>query len=75
MGGGCAELKQAAALADTVTALPRARGVERIYAPGERGDAVLAERKANGIPVAAGTWDRLARTADRFGVTLPRLLD
>lgn len=67
--------KQAAALADTVTALPRAAGVDRIYAPGERGDAVLDERKAGGIPVPAGTWDRLTATADRFGVMLPRLLD
>ena len=31
-------------LATAITALPKADGVEQIYAPGERGDAILAER-------------------------------
>ncbi len=66
--------RQAAVLADTVTALPRAAGVERIYAPGERGDAVLDERKIDGIPLPAGTWDRLMEIAERFSVAPPELL-
>ena len=39
------------ALAAAVAVLPRADGVERIFLPGERGDAILAEREANGIPL------------------------
>ncbi|MHA1109351.1 MAG: Ldh family oxidoreductase [Alphaproteobacteria bacterium] len=65
---------QAAALADAVTALPRAAGIEQIYAPGERGDAVLAERKEDGIPLPAGTWDRLGEIAERFDVAMPERL-
>jgi ureidoglycolate dehydrogenase (NAD+) len=58
-------------LHDAIAALPRADGVERILLPGERGDAVKAEREANGIPVARGTWTRLAATAAGLGVAVP----
>ncbi len=58
-------------LAAAITALPRAEGVERIYAPGERGDAILAEREATGIPLPQGTWDRLAQAAGPLGVAMP----
>ncbi len=58
-------------LADALKALPRADGVEEIYAPGERGDAVLAERMKNGIPLPQGTWDRLADAAGRLSVEMP----
>jgi ureidoglycolate dehydrogenase (NAD+) len=48
-------------LAEAITDLP----------PGERGDAVLAERAQNGIPLPQGTWDRLAEGAAKLGVAMP----
>jgi LDH2 family malate/lactate/ureidoglycolate dehydrogenase len=39
--------------------------------PGERGDAIRAEREANGIPIPAGTWQRIAKAAQAVGVTPP----
>jgi ureidoglycolate dehydrogenase (NAD+) len=62
---------EAALLADAVTSLPRAKGVDRLYAPGERGDALLDERCANGIPLPQGTWARLTETAARYGIPMP----
>ncbi len=58
-------------LAEALTSLPKAEGVDRIYAPGERGDAVLTERTKNGIPLPQGTWDRLAEAAGPLGVAMP----
>jgi ureidoglycolate dehydrogenase (NAD+) len=58
-------------LGDAITGLPRAAGVDRILLPGERGDAILAEREASGIPVPAGTWKRLAAAAEGLGVKAP----
>jgi len=60
-------------LAGAITALPKADGVEQIYAPGERGDAVLAEREKNGIPLPQGTWDRIATAVAPLGVAMPEL--
>jgi len=59
-------------LGDAITALPRADGVARILLPGERGDAILAEREVAGIPVPAGTWKRLVAAAQGVGVTAPK---
>ncbi|NKB47899.1 MAG: Ldh family oxidoreductase [Alphaproteobacteria bacterium] len=59
------------ALAAALKALPRAEGVDEIYAPGERGDAVLAEREKHGIPLPQGTWDRLAEAVGPLGVEMP----
>lgn len=61
-------------LAKGLKALPRADGVEEIYAPGERGDAILAERSANGIPLPPVTWDRLKAEADKLGLDMPATL-
>jgi ureidoglycolate dehydrogenase (NAD+) len=58
-------------LGDALSGLPRAEGVDRIYLPGERGDAVLAQREAAGIPVPASTWTRLVATAKELGVSPP----
>jgi len=58
-------------LGDAITGLPRAAGVERILLPGERGDAILAEREADGIPVPAGTWKRIVAAAEGLGVKAP----
>jgi ureidoglycolate dehydrogenase (NAD+) len=59
-------------LGDAITGLPRAEGVERILLPGERGDAILAEREASGVPVATGTWKRLVVAAKELGVRTPQ---
>jgi ureidoglycolate dehydrogenase (NAD+) len=61
-------------LAASLKGLPRADGVEEIYAPGERGDKILTERSANGIPLAGGTWDRLKAEADKLGIAMPDAL-
>jgi ureidoglycolate dehydrogenase (NAD+) len=58
-------------LGDALSGLPRAEGVERIYLPGERGDAVRAKREAAGIPVPAGAWTRIVETAKDLGVAAP----
>jgi ureidoglycolate dehydrogenase (NAD+) len=58
-------------LGDALSALPLAEGVARLFLPGERGDAMRAEREAAGIPIASGTWTRLAATAKELGVTPP----
>src|SRR5690242_7089844 len=58
-------------LGDAITGLPRAAGVARILLPGERGDAILAEREAKEIPVPAGTWKRLVAAAAGLGVKAP----
>ncbi len=61
-------------LAAGLKGLPRADGVDEIYAPGERGDNVLAERSTSGIPLPAGTWDRLKTEADQLGIAMPETL-
>jgi len=58
-------------LHDAVASLPRADGVDRILLPGERGDAIKAEREAAGIPITRGTWTRLVATARSLGVEPP----
>src|SRR5262249_32637871 len=64
-------MHEADALGDAITALPRADGVNRILLPGERGDAVLAEREVQGIPIPRGTWDRIVKAAGSVGVPVP----
>ena len=58
-------------LADAIKALPRAAGTDEILVPGERGDRVLEQRRANGIPLAEGTWKRLEDVATKLGVAMP----
>jgi ureidoglycolate dehydrogenase (NAD+) len=59
-------------LGQAITALPRADGIEAILLPGERGDAILAEREKSGIPIPQGTWTRLTAAAGKVGVRAPR---
>ncbi len=56
---------------DTMHGSARLPGVEAIRVPGERSDAVRAERKANGVPVHAGLDAALSALADALGVTAP----
>lgn len=63
--------EDAAELAKAIKQQPRADGFDEVFAPGERGDAVLAERKKNGVPVPDGQWRALVEIADSFGVSAP----
>ena len=51
--------------------LPKADGVDEIFMPGERGDAIFEDRLKNGIPVPQSTWNDIGAVADRFKVPLP----
>jgi ureidoglycolate dehydrogenase (NAD+) len=64
-------LDDADRLARHIAALPPDDRVERIYLPGERGDAVLRERTRTGIPLPQGTWSRLVACAKALGVSPP----
>ena len=64
--------REAERLGNAVAAQPRADGVERIMLPGERGDAIRAEREKSGIPIPKGTWQRIGKTADALGVKVPK---
>lgn len=56
------------ALAAAIAALPPADGVERIFLPGERGDALLKDRKAHGIPMPPKVVADLNKLATELGV-------
>ncbi len=71
-GDHAAFLNEAARLGAAIAGLPRAAGVERILLPGERGDAIMAEREAAGIPIPAGTWQRVVKAAESVGVKHPQ---
>ena len=58
-------------LAAAIKSLPRADGVDEILVPGERGDRVLTQRRADGIPLPDGTWKRLSEVAEKLGVAMP----
>ena len=58
-------------LSKTLSALPRAEGIDEILMPGERGDRESHARKADGIPLPADLWRQLTDIADGLGVTVP----
>jgi ureidoglycolate dehydrogenase (NAD+) len=64
-------LREAERLGNAIAGLARADGVEKIMLPGERGDAVRAEREVAGIPIPQGTWQRIAKAAQALGVQPP----
>jgi ureidoglycolate dehydrogenase (NAD+) len=64
-------LAEADRLGHAIGALPPEDGVERIYLPGERGDAILEQRMRDGIPLPQGTWSRLIASARALGVAPP----
>jgi ureidoglycolate dehydrogenase (NAD+) len=66
--------REAERLGRAIAGLPRAKGAERIYLPGERGDAIRAEREVKGIPIPKGTWQRIGKTAQTLGVAVPKLV-
>jgi LDH2 family malate/lactate/ureidoglycolate dehydrogenase len=64
-------LAEAEELGRRIRALPRDERFDRIYLPGERGDAILRKRMREGIPLPQGTWSRLLACAKDLGVTPP----
>jgi ureidoglycolate dehydrogenase (NAD+) len=64
-------LREAERLGLAIAGLARAEGIDRIMLPGERGDAIRAEREKSGIPIPKGTWQRIAKTAAVLGVKPP----
>jgi len=64
-------LREAERLGTAIAGLARADGVEKIMLPGERGDAIRAEREVSGIPIPKGTWQRIAKAAQALGVKPP----
>ena len=59
-------------LALQIKNLPKAEGVEQVFAPGERGDTILDMRLTSGIPLPDGTLDRLRPVAKECGEGLPK---
>jgi ureidoglycolate dehydrogenase (NAD+) len=70
-GDGDKFLREAERLGQAIAGLARAEGVDTIMLPGERGDAIRAEREVAGIPIPKGTWQRIAKTAHALGVQPP----
>lgn len=58
-------------LADAMKGQPLAVGADTVLMPGERGDAMLAHRSREGIPVPRRTWDDLEAVAGGLGVEPP----
>jgi LDH2 family malate/lactate/ureidoglycolate dehydrogenase len=56
------------ALIDRIHESPPADGVERVYAPGERGYLTAAERRTSGIPLRASRIAELAALGQRMDV-------
>jgi len=49
---------------------PRARGVERIYLPGEREQLLAEEYRRSGIPIQRSVWMELQEVGNQLGVAL-----
>jgi uncharacterized oxidoreductase len=64
-------LAQATAFADHVRSAAPSAGTEAVSVPGDIERALADEQRANGIDLAAGTWDDLSLTAAKVGVDLP----
>jgi LDH2 family malate/lactate/ureidoglycolate dehydrogenase len=64
-------LDDADALADLIKALPLRDGFDEILLPGERGRRTEAQRRKQGIPLPANTWNALKTIADAHAITLP----
>jgi ureidoglycolate dehydrogenase (NAD+) len=67
-------LNDVRSLADAIHQLAPASGFDRVRLPGERGFETARNRKAHGVPVAAGTLKRLLESAASLGVTAPEAL-
>jgi ureidoglycolate dehydrogenase (NAD+) len=63
---------EVARLATVLKGVPRAADTATILMPGERGFATAASRQVDGIPLATGTVTRLAKLAEKLGVSPPQ---
>jgi LDH2 family malate/lactate/ureidoglycolate dehydrogenase len=59
---------------EEIKKLPRAEGTSEILVPGEIEDKIHGERMRDGIPLPAGTLQKLEAAAKRFAVPLPECL-
>ena len=64
-------LQQTDGLTEYVRSCPRADGVAEITLPGDPEQRAKRRRLAEGIPIPAGTWALIAKTATDLGVPLP----
>ncbi len=55
---------------DGIKALPRAEGTDEIFMPGEPEQRVYEQRTAEGIPLPAGTMERLRAVSNRFDIPM-----
>ena len=53
-----------------IRSTPRARGVERIYLPGEREELLAEEYRRSGIPIQASVWAELQEVGHKLGIAL-----
>ena len=58
-------------LVEGIKGLPRVEGTDEIMVPGEPEDRVYEDRVKNGIPLPAGTIEKLKTMAARFTLELP----
>jgi ureidoglycolate dehydrogenase (NAD+) len=61
------------AIVDGIKALPPAEGFAEVLVPGEPEDRVQDERAKRGIPLPAGTLQKLKAASQRFGVPMPAI--
>lgn len=59
------------ALIAALKGLPKAKGIDEILMPGERGFRMSETRMRDGIPLAGGTVKRLSQLAEGLGVSPP----
>ncbi|MFL5031685.1 MAG: Ldh family oxidoreductase, partial [Xanthobacteraceae bacterium] len=64
-------LDDADALADRIKQLPLRAGFDEILLPGERGRRTEEQRRAQGIPIPANTWNALKVISDTHAMALP----
>jgi len=55
---------------DGIKSLPREEGTDEIFMPGEPEQRVYEERIVEGIPLPAGTMERLQEVSKRFGIPM-----
>ncbi len=64
---------QIEAMASWVNSANPLPGVDRLYAPGERGDESYRRTLREGVNVPEATWDKLSAVASELGVDMPKL--
>jgi ureidoglycolate dehydrogenase (NAD+) len=64
-------LDDADALADLIKHLPLRAGFDEILLPGQRGRRTEEQRRAQGIPIPASTWNALKAISATHAIALP----